>query len=237
MPRFDTKSKVLMVVVLEAILVLVAGLLILFAYLNGYSPQTSLSQINVGTSQLDLLRYAIIVQLFAFGGIVGVMVPLLRRSQDETTNISNLAKSFEKQAVTDALTELPNRRYFEGAFEAYLKEFNSLDQSFGLMVLDLDYFKSVNDNHGHDIGDLVLREVALRLSAITREHDIVARLGGEEFAVITPFASHSQLLAIAERYRANIESLKVDIGKVILRPTISIGVATNESRKIGRAHV
>jgi diguanylate cyclase (GGDEF)-like protein len=97
----------------------------------------------------------------------------------------------------------------------------------GLLVFDLDHFKKVNDTHGHDAGDMVLREVALRLRAITRDHDVVARIGGEEFAVITPYASQEQLLMVAERYRTMISALNIPIGKVVLKPTISIGIATN----------
>jgi two-component system cell cycle response regulator len=94
-------------------------------------------------------------------------------------------------------------------------------------VFDLDHFKKVNDTYGHDAGDMVLREVALRLRAITRDNDVVARIGGEEFAVITPYATTEQLLSVAERYRTMISSLNVQIGNVVLKPTISIGVATN----------
>ena len=104
-----------------------------------------------------------------------------------------------------------------------------MDQKVGLMILDLDHFKSVNDNFGHDAGDLVLREVALRLKGVSREHDVVARMGGEEFAVITPFINEGTMMDIAERYRANIEALRIDVGTAILRPTISIGVAVSSS--------
>ena len=98
----------------------------------------------------------------------------------------------------------------------------------GLLILDFDHFKSINDNYGYDVGDLVLKEVALRMRAISREHDVVARLGGEEFAVITPFANREQLLAVAECYRKMVEALNIKTGNVVIRPTVSIGVATNQ---------
>jgi len=93
------------------------------------------------------------------------------------------------------------RRYFEEVLKRYLSEFNKLGAMLGLLILDFDHFKSINDNYGYDVGDLVLKEVALRMRAISREHDVVAWLGGEEFAVITPFANREQLLAVAECYR------------------------------------
>lgn len=158
---------------------------------------------------------------------LGLLMPVFKRGRAERAQISNLAQSLEKEASTDPLTTLHNRRYFEKALTSFLEEFKQMDKSLGLLILDLDHFKKINDNHGHDAGDYVLKEIALRLKSITRDNDIVARIGGEEFAVITPFANPQQLMGIAERYRSSIESLKIDIGNVSLKPTISIGVATN----------
>ncbi|MEM7461897.1 MAG: diguanylate cyclase [Pseudomonadota bacterium] len=172
--------------------------------------------------------------LYAFGLLasalmvyLGLIIPMFRHYRKEQADISVRADSFEKQASTDPLTGLHNRRYFEQALESYLSEFNSIGSQLGLLVLDLDHFKSVNDNHGHDAGDLLLKEISLRLKAITREHDVIARIGGEEFAVLTPYVTEERLLKVAERYREAIQELRVDIGNVILRPTVSIGVATN----------
>ena len=165
------------------------------------------------------------------GGIVfslAVVSPVMKRSKQERFQMDRRAESLQKQATTDPLTGMNNRRYFEEALSGYLTEFNKIGATLGLLILDLDHFKSVNDNYGHDVGDLVLKEVALRMRAICREHDVVARLGGEEFAVITPFANREQLLGVAERYREMVEKLQIKSGKVIIRPTISIGVATNE---------
>lgn len=223
----DTSRKLLLLTAAQALAVFVAAICVTIAFVDFIAlSEAPTAEAAAGTSLYFYVALALMVA--AVASILGITIPLMRKSKDETDDMSNLAKSFERQAVTDVLTELPNRRYFENAFEAYLNEFNAVGKSLGLLVLDLDFFKSVNDNYGHDVGDLVLREVALRLHAITRSHDIVARLGGEEFAVVAPFTNHDQLLNIAERYRSNIESLKVDIGNLILRPTVSIGVATNE---------
>lgn len=158
---------------------------------------------------------------------LGIIIPMIKRNRHEKAQMQDLAASMEVQATTDTLTGLHNRRYFETALQQYLDQFHKMGALLGLLVFDLDHFKKVNDTHGHDAGDMVLREVALRLKAITRENDIVARIGGEEFAVITPFANQEQLLAVAERYRSMIGSLNIPVGNVVLRPTISIGVATN----------
>ena len=159
---------------------------------------------------------------------VMIVSPVMKRNRQERFKMDRRAESLEKQATTDPLTGMHNRRYFEQALSGYLTEFNKLGATLGLLILDLDHFKSVNDNYGHDVGDMVLREVALRMRAICREHDVVARLGGEEFAVITPYANMDQLLAVAERYRQMVEALAIKAGNVIIRPTVSIGVSTNE---------
>jgi len=173
--------------------------------------------------------------IFAFSSLVaGVMFsilvvsPVMKRNRQERFQMDRRAENLEKQATTDPLTGMHNRRYFEQALSGYLTEFNKIGATLGLLILDLDHFKSVNDNYGHDVGDMVLREVALRMRAICREHDVVARLGGEEFAVITPYANMDQLLAVAERYRQMVEALAIKTGNVIIRPTVSIGVSTNE---------
>lgn len=174
--------------------------------------------------------------LFSSGGLlvagllysVLIVQPTFRRLGEERSKLDMHTKDLKIQANTDALTGLHNRRYFEQALEHYLREFNRSGALLGMLILDLDHFKSVNDNYGHDVGDLVLQEVALRLRSSTREHDIVARLGGEEFAILTPYTTREQLLGIAERFRTMIELLKINSGKVVLRPTVSIGVATNE---------
>ncbi|MFZ1813937.1 MAG: GGDEF domain-containing protein [Rhizobiaceae bacterium] len=173
------------------------------------------------------LLYACAVLAAALMCVLGVIFPMIKRHKREKEAMTQVTQSLERQATTDPLTGLHNRRFFESALQELLDEFSASGASLGLLVFDLDHFKQVNDNHGHDAGDLVLKEVALRLKQITRESDIVARIGGEEFAVITPYATFEQLLAVAERYRELIGALKVDVGKVVIRPTISIGVASN----------
>lgn len=184
-------------------------------------------------------RSSFLNQATLVGGMVAVLFcilvgafityPAARRGVIENNQMNKKTQSLQKQATTDALTGMNNRRYFEDALDDYLREFNAAGSTLGLLIMDLDHFKSVNDNYGHDVGDQVLKEVALRMRAISREHDVVARLGGEEFAVLTPFASREQLLSVAERYREMVEALHVSVGNVIVRPTVSIGVATNEN--------
>ncbi|MER2536343.1 MAG: GGDEF domain-containing protein [Rhizobiaceae bacterium] len=158
--------------------------------------------------------------------------PLIRTQVKEesklramTATLSERSQTFEQAALTDALTGMQNRRYFDEALDEYLKEFARVRRPVGLMIIDLDHFKHVNDTHGHDVGDEVLRAVAECLKDLTRYHDVVARLGGEEFAVVAPNMNLDLLTRLAERIRKAIAAAPVSRDKSKLRVTASIGVA------------
>ena len=99
------------------------------------------------------------------------------------------------------------------------------------MVLDLDHFKQVNDTHGHDVGDDVLRAVARCLKDLTRYHDVVARMGGEEFAIVAPNMDAELLGKFANRIRMAISQLTISSGNIRIRVTTSIGVAIWDGRE------
>ena len=142
-----------------------------------------------------------------------------------TVSLSARSQTLEQAALTDGLTGMQNRRYFDDALREYLEEFRRIDRPVGLMILDLDHFKQVNDTHGHDVGDEVLRAVATCLRGMTRYHDVVARLGGEEFAVVTPNMDAESLGRFAERIRRAIANMSVLSGNVRLKVTTSVGLA------------
>ena len=133
--------------------------------------------------------------------------------------------------MTDGLTAMHNRRYFDDALKEYLAEFRRVGKPVGLMILDLDHFKQVNDTHGHDVGDEVLRAVSKCLKDMTRYHDVVARLGGEEFAVVTPNMDADMLSRFAERIRREIAAMAVMTGNVRLKITASVGLAVWDRRE------
>ncbi len=166
----------------------------------------------------------------AFG--VFFIFPLIRTQVQEggklrqmTETLSARSETLEHAALTDGLTGMQNRRYFDDALKEYLEEFRRINKPIGLMVLDLDHFKQVNDTHGHDVGDQVLREVAACLKNFTRYHDIAARLGGEEFAVVAPNMDLESLMKFAERIRKAVADLVITSGNVRLRVTTSVGLA------------
>lgn len=158
--------------------------------------------------------------------------PLIRTQAHEegklramTQTLSARSETLEHAALTDSLTGMQNRRYFDDALKEYLDEFRRVERPVGLMIFDLDHFKTVNDTHGHDVGDDVLRAVACCLKDMTRYHDVVARLGGEEFAVVAPNMDAGMLMRLADRIRSGISSLPIRSGNVHLRVTASVGLA------------
>ncbi len=133
-------------------------------------------------------------------------------------------------AVTDELTGLYNRRYFERHLGVMLSKAQEQQRDLALMILDIDHFKAVNDNHGHDIGDAVLREFAARVRRNIRGVDLACRLGGEEFVVIMPDTDISQAEAVAERVRQSIAERPFEVNASRpLSVTVSIGVSRNET--------
>jgi diguanylate cyclase (GGDEF)-like protein len=139
-----------------------------------------------------------------------------------------LHQTVERQAVTDELTGLSNRRRFQDALAAEVERSKRFDQPVGLVMLDLDDFKAINDTYGHQQGDVVLREVAKILRDSSREIDEPARYGGEELAVVLPGTDVSGAFNLAERVRVGIEQLEVPLlnGAGTIRVTASCGVAT-----------
>jgi two-component system cell cycle response regulator len=130
-------------------------------------------------------------------------------------------------AVTDGLTGLYNRRYMEGHLSTLTEESKSRGRELSLLILDIDFFKSINDTYGHDAGDDVLREFGRRLRKAVRGIDLVSRFGGEEFVVVMPETDMGTAFAVAERIRERIAALPFPIaGRTREVPvTISIGIA------------
>lgn len=129
-------------------------------------------------------------------------------------------------ATHDPLTGLPNRALLIDHLELALAQASRSDDTVAVLFLDLDRFKLVNDSHGHDAGDALLRAVASRIAGVLRPGDTVARLGGDEFVVLcAAVRDEFHALAIAQRVAACIEGASFDLGEIDLELTASIGVA------------
>ena len=129
-------------------------------------------------------------------------------------NIRKLREDLHK----DPLTGLGNRR----SLDAALQKFKNLQMDFSVLSIDIDYFKTVNDTHGHDVGDMVLQHLAQFLSHICRVDDVPCRVGGEEFIILLPGTHKVDAAKIAERLRQNVEATEIPVvGKI----TISVGIS------------
>ena len=204
---------------------------------------------RVGEGGLDLAEgeptgdEVISVPLRASSGILGV-VNLYDRTDGRPFDATDLetVRSFAAQAavaidnvllhqeaqrlsVTDALTGLGNYRSFQQILGREIERAARFGRSLGLLMLDLDLFKSVNDVHGHQVGNAVLAEVAERLRAEVREVDVVARYGGEEFAVILPESDSDGAGHTAERICGAMRARPFVVGDLELSVTVSIGVS------------
>lgn len=141
------------------------------------------------------------------------------------TNLK-LRESLHNQAIRDGLTNLFNRRYMEDILERELRRAIRKGSLLGIMMIDVDYFKRINDTFGHVAGDLVLRELAHFLQGAVRSQDVVCRYGGEEFAIILPNAPLDIIKQRAEEIRASVCQLHIQYHQQVLGPlSLSIGLA------------
>ncbi|MEI9401483.1 GGDEF domain-containing protein [Mesorhizobium argentiipisi] len=215
--------------------ILAAGLVTFHAYGQLQDIAADLDAVSrvdkiVYLNKLLFVTGALLATALFFGSFF--IYPLIRGQVREegklramTVSLSARSQTLEQAALTDSLTGMQNRRYFDDALREYLQEFRRIDRPVGLMILDLDHFKQVNDTHGHDVGDEVLRALAACLRGMTRYHDVVARLGGEEFAVVTPNMDVELLARFAERIRKAVANLSIMSGNVRLKVTTSVGLA------------
>jgi diguanylate cyclase (GGDEF)-like protein len=159
--------------------------------------------------------------------------------------LREVQKKLEEQSITDALTGLKNRRFFDERLPEEFRRAQRYGDYLSLIMVDLDHFKEVNDRHGHQAGDAVLREAASLIRASIRDPDICARYGGEEFAVILPKTHMSGALAVAERIWRELGSKEYPIppgapsiagpdggAPRTVRVTASLGVAFFPSKDI-----
>ena len=217
------------------VLILTAALAIFYGWslLHGSADELYMPGRVAAIEQLQVLLLAVMLLLagtLVFG--LFFIFPQIRTQVKEggklremTASLSARSRNLEQAALTDGLTGMQNRRYFDDALKEYLGEFRRIGKPVGLMILDLDHFKLVNDTYGHDVGDEVLRSVGKCLKNMTRYHDVVARLGGEEFAIVAPNMDLELLQRFAERMRKAIASLAIDAGTAQLNVTSSVGLA------------
>lgn len=189
-------------------------------------------------------RAVLILPLVIGGRLVGVL-ELVGREDDQNfeenrelfqtlaehlalaVNSARMYETFERLASFDALTGLANHRAMQEFLHARLSESDRNGQSLGVVIADVDHFRSFNEEEGHDVGDQVLRQVGQAIKSVLRPYDLAARYGGEEFVVILPNGGGESLLLSAERIRHQVESIEIELaGGRKRNVTISLGCAT-----------
>ena len=139
----------------------------------------------------------------------------------DVTQEQHLLRELQRMATTDALTGVFNRRHLDATLKTELERAKQNGLPLSVVMLDVDHFKKFNDTHGHDQGDRVLKMTGQVIKAALREYDVPCRYGGEEFAIVLPASGAASALAVAERLRHDVETMRVDD----LQVTISLGVA------------
>jgi diguanylate cyclase (GGDEF)-like protein len=129
------------------------------------------------------------------------------------------------QATTDALTGLANRSHFQDRAGAAIASSQRSGQALTLILSDIDFFKRINDEFGHEAGDTVLVELARLMRACLREVDVLSRWGGEEFLVLLPHSDEAGAAAVAERMRQTVSAARITLGDRVIPITMSFGVA------------
>lgn len=178
--------------------------------------------------------YRILVSIKAFPvrdkeqKIIGAIEIFDANSERNALNLR--IKELEKLALLDSLTRIANRRFIEMQLSSRINEFKRFGWQFGIMFIDIDHFKLVNDRYGHEIGDRVLKMVSNTLLENSRSFDLVGRWGGEEFIVIVPNVNETQLYTIAHKFKNLIALSNLKINSDIISVTVSIGVTLSRQK-------
>ncbi len=187
--------------------------------------ETFREEIHRGVLFSSMLLGTMLLALF------GCVYLLVKKGADRLAKTQQILR---KLATTDPLTGVYNRReVLSKATQIFLRGWQGTTskspENFGILMLDFDNFKTINDTHGHPIGDQVLRELATRIQGILRPYDIVGRFGGEEFLVVLPDSNRKQSQEIAERLCKAVREKSFDLGHLQLSCSVSIGGASAQS--------
>jgi diguanylate cyclase (GGDEF)-like protein len=160
-----------------------------------------------------------------YEGMLRRLETLLKDKEDLTRKLQAANEQLATLAATDGLTGLMNKRSLDEALARDLARADRSQSCLGLVILDVDFFKKVNDTHGHQVGDEVLKAVAQVVASSLRTGDVAARYGGEEFVTLLPGSDLEGATIVAERIRKKLEQTEIKTSSGALRVTASFGVA------------
>jgi diguanylate cyclase (GGDEF)-like protein len=153
------------------------------------------------------------------------VVEINHRLEEEIGQRQHIQEELQRQAITDSLTGVFNRRQFFLMGEQIFREARRYPYQLSALMIDADWFKQINDQHGHSVGDVTLQMLAKHLQEHLRSADVLGRYGGEEFAVLMPHTPLEEAIQVAERLRQHISQVPVETSAGSLHLTVSIGVA------------
>ncbi len=156
------------------------------------------------------------------------LVDLTLQSQMQQTELKERNVQLQREAAVDGLTGLCNRAHFDRGIAEQFAAATGKGETLSLLLLDMDKFKSINDQYGHPAGDQVLRTIGKLLKSAARPQDLAARYGGDEMCLMLPGAARSVAASIAESVRRAVAGTTIRVGKTTLKITVSIGLATFE---------
>lgn len=181
---------------------------------------------QVSLKHADGHRVAVQIRVAAVRDSAGRIVGAVEVFSDNSTQVAaqQRIEELEKASMEDPLTQLANRRFLAMKLEGQFAEFSRYGVPFGVIMMDIDDFKSVNDRFGHDVGDRAIKMVANTLRGHARVFDVVCRWGGEEFLVVARHVDQQKLDVIADRYRRLVEGSEIMVGDQRLGVTVSSGL-------------
>jgi diguanylate cyclase (GGDEF)-like protein len=172
---------------------------------------------KIRSNTIIIAVFGIITTLLLLG-LISFFLSRLIRKLDEAR------QTIEKIAITDALTDLFNRRHILLRFEEEFEKFKRLNKNVSCLMIDVDNFKDVNDSYGHQIGDQVLQAISARMRDSVRAYDILGRYGGEEFLIVMPDTGLEDATGLAERIRISVKEVLIGNAAV----TLSLGVVCSQ---------
>jgi diguanylate cyclase (GGDEF)-like protein len=198
-------------------------------------------------SRFQPLNPALIVPLIGMEGLFGLIVVGHKVLGEEYTHeeillldrlmkfasISLQNNIYYNSAVTDYKTRLYNHSYFIRRLQEEVAKVRRYGNAFSILAIDVDFFKLINDRHGHLAGDKALFQLARTLEESLREEDVLSRFGGEEFFVLLVESTLPAAAHVAERIRSDVENLRIDYEDISIRITVSIGVNHVNGSRLG----
>jgi len=175
--------------------------------------------------------------LVVSGLVVPHIVMLLSTSLASINRWQEREEKVRYLSSTDVLTQVSNRRHLMEQFEVELSRARRDNTPLAILMVDLDHFKAINDNYGHQVGDIALHTSASLLKDAIRNTDLLGRYGGEEFCIVLPGADLDAALRTAERCRSNIESADIRADESQLKLTASFGLVSVSAQKINEIYV